>query len=330
MAENILTDAQKQEIRSMIAEAFQEDLEGQLTLDLNSFKKQIDNILNQMDVDKINKKWQLLNYSSRNMVLAFEGYLLIFKFREFLLGEEIDYRYYFFDGSAGISKAVSFKENDLINYIKFGKDAIQINPTALKKADIDEFYSAFVNHYFTLYTVPDVNDYMRLVEGKGWSGRMVRKNIMQKYGKMNPKLRKANSRKYQVFNRGHIYEAIDSAASEILKNEEESTDDLVNKYVFGKYLAYDTIKASQGGDNPITNTSIKSGSADLYDYSTIKDQLLKIRAILDAGLVDPQEARQRIENLFMHNSKYSTDVDFEESSQKALDNLLSVLNIKSS
>jgi hypothetical protein len=32
----------------------------------------------------------------------------------------------------------------------------------------------------------------------------------------------------------------------------------------------DSIRGSKGGDNAITNTSIKSGNADLYDFYTIK------------------------------------------------------------
>jgi hypothetical protein len=45
----------------------------------------------------------------------------------------------------------------------------------------------------------------------------------------------------------------------------------MRNYVFGRYLALDNIKASKRGDNIITNTSIKSGGADLYDFYTIKE-----------------------------------------------------------
>lgn len=326
MAENILTNAQKRSINRMVAKAFQEDLNGQLIINLESFKKQIDTIIKQMNLSEISKKWVFLNHTARQNFLALRGYILIFKFRQFLLEEEIDYRYYYFDPQAGYSKAVSFKESDIVNYVKFGKSAIQINPTPLKKEEIDKEYTAFISHFFTLYTVPDVNNYMRLISGTSYSGRVVRSNIMDKYVKSNPGLRKKNGQ-YQIFTRGHIYEAIDDAASEIMIKEEDGSDDLVTKYVFGKYLAYDNIKATQGGDNPLTNTSIKSESADLYDYSTIKKQLIEIRQILDVGLVSPEEAEQRIENLFMNKTKYETETDYEASAQKALDNLLSILEV---
>jgi hypothetical protein len=329
MADNILTDGQKRSINKMVAQAFQEDLNGQLILNLESFKKQIDTIIKQMNLSEVSKKWVFLNHTARKNSLALRGYILIFKFRQFLLEEEIDYRYYYFDPQAGYSKAVSFKENDIVNYVKFGKNAIQINPTPLKKAELNQEYTAFISHFFTLYTVPDVNDYMRLISGTGYSGRIVRSNIMDTYVKSNPGLRKKNGQ-YQVFTRGHIYEAIDDAASEIMIKDENGSDDLVTKYVFGKYLAYDNIKATQGGDNPLTNTSIKSESADLYDYSTIKKQLIEIREIINSGLVDPAEAEQRIENLFMNKTKYATDEDYEASAQKALDNLLSVLKTNNS
>ena len=39
--------------------------------------------------------------------------------------------------------------------------------------------------------------------------------------------------------------------------------------MFGKYLAYDNIAASKGGDNAITMTSIKANVADILDYTTI-------------------------------------------------------------
>jgi hypothetical protein len=44
---------------------------------------------------------------------------------------------------------------------------------------------------------------------------------------------------------------------------------MMDNYVFGKYLALDNIRASQGGDNPLTNTSIKSNQANLYSFKTI-------------------------------------------------------------
>ena len=329
MADNILTDSQKRGITKMISQAFQEDLSGKLIIDLSFFKKQVDNIIKQMNLVETSKKWVFLNHSSRKNAYALKGYLLIFKFRQFLLEEEIDYRYYYFDSKEGYSKAVSFKEEDLMEYVKFGKQAIQINPTPLKQAEINKEYTSFISHFFTLYTVPDVNDYMRLISGDGFSGRVVRSSIMKRYVNSNPKLRKSNGQ-YQVFTRGHIYEAIDDAASEIMAKEKEGTDELVTKYVFGKYLAYDNIKGSKGGDNPLTNTSIKSESEDLYDYNTIKTQLIEIRQILDAGLVNPKEAEQRIENLFMHKTKYETEADYEASAQKALNNLLSILETNKS
>jgi len=330
MAENILTESQKRGITKMIAKAFQEDLNGQLKMDLSFFKKQVNNIIRQMNLTEVSKKWVFLNHTPRKNSLALKGYILIFKFRQFLLEEEIDYRYYYFDPKEGYSKAVSFKEEDIINYVKFGKNAIQINPTTLKKAEINREYTAFVSHFFTLYTVPDVNDYMRLVSGNGYSGRMARSNIVKKYATANPGLLKKDGSRYQIFTRGHIYEAIDDAASEIMIKEEDGSDELVTKYVFGKYLAYDNIKATQGGDNPLTNTSIKSESADLYDYSTIKKQLIEIQEILNTGLVNPEEAGQRIENLFLNKTKYETEEAYEISAQKALDNLLSILQTEKS
>ena len=331
MAENnILTDEQKRSITKLVTDSFAEDLQGQLQIDLINFMQRVNHILSQMKLIKINKKWEFFNYNDKMNMLAAEGYLLIFNFRQFLLGEEIDYRYYFFDGKEGASKAVSFSEKDILKYIKFGSSAIQLDSTSLKKATakINVEYSAFANHYFTMYTVPEINDYMRLIKSKNFSGRKVRKSIMDKYGKANPGLKKKGTRQYQFFNRGHIYEAIDSATSEILKKEEYASnelDELMEKYVFGKYLIRDNIKASKGGDNPITNTSIKSMDADLYDYSTIRDQLIEIKYILSNGLINQEEISKKIEDLFLEKTKFSTEEDYEKAAEKALNKLLDTL-----
>lgn len=324
--DNILTENQKKSIRRAIAQTFAEDLNGHLTVNLNQFRNQINLVLRQMSLVPEAKKYKFLNHTRTKNMIAAKGYLLIFKFRQFLLDEEIDYRYYYFDPKEGYSKAVSFTEDNLIDYIKFGKNAIQINPTPLKKSEINAEYTAFASHFFTLYTVPDVNDYMRLIVGPSYSGRVVRSKIMNTYGRLNSGLRNKRGG-YQMFTRGHIYEAIDDAATEVMKNDEVGTDEIITKYVFGKYLAYDNIKASQGGDNPLTNTSIKSESADLYDYNTIRDQLIEIKAILDAGLVNPEIATEKIEKLFMNKTKYTTDKDFERSAQNALNNLLKLYPI---
>ena len=104
MAENILTDAQKRSINRMVAQAFQEDLNGRLIIDLESFRKQIDTIIKQMNLSEVSKKWVFLNHTARKNSLALRGYLLIFKFRQFLLEEEIDY----------LKKEIIFKDDFLL------------------------------------------------------------------------------------------------------------------------------------------------------------------------------------------------------------------------
>jgi hypothetical protein len=46
-------------------------------------------------------------------------------------------------------------------------------------------------------------------------------------------------------------------------------DSYIDNYMFGKYLKRDNILASKGGDNFLTNTSIKSNQANLYNFKTI-------------------------------------------------------------
>ena len=47
-----------------------------------------------------------------------EAYLLIFKIREYLLNESINYRYYY--NTENTAKVIQFEENDILKYIKFG------------------------------------------------------------------------------------------------------------------------------------------------------------------------------------------------------------------
>ena len=327
--EQVLTQRQISTLYRMVAQAFSEDLDEQLSIDINSLRSQLIMILKHMQLEEVmhtsnpqkHKGWKIVNLSPRKRALAMRGYILIFKFREYLLNESINYRYYFED-STGQTRATEFTEANIAKYVKFSNIGIQINPSAAKYATAAQDYNDFMNYYFQLYTVPDKNIYMQTVSG-GY-GRVVRSAIMNQYFHRNPGLKTKQGR-YQAFNRGHIYEAIDTALSESLSKDEAIMDNIIESYVFGKYLALDNVRASQGGDNPITNTSIKSGGADLYDFFTIKTQLEQILRLLDLGTIPKEEMIQIIQSNFLHKSKFATEQDFQNAAEKALNKLLNDL-----
>ncbi len=212
--------------------------------------------------------------------------------------------------------------------MKFNNKGIYLDSSKAKLANSDlvKQYNAVINSIFPLYTVPAVNNYMRLIS-VSLSGRVVRSQIMRQYENDNPKLKTRNGKNYQVFNKGHIYEAIDSSISEMIQNNDNlNNQKLIDNYVFGKYLAYDNIKASRGGDNPITNTSIKSGNADLYDFYTIEEQLNDILKIVQGGLKTKEQIIKMIEKNFLHKSKFKNNEQLmHDSANEAANKLLKTL-----
>ena len=320
--EKVLSERQIASIYKSIGLVFSEEINEEISINLIEFKRQIRLILNQMKFEKkeLNqyKGHRIVNLNPRRQALAMRGYLLIFKFREYLLNEEINYRYYYQDNEGNV-KATTFTEKDIAKYVKFGDEGIKIDPSKARYAEVAQDYQKNMDKFFKKYTVPDKNSYMQIA-GKGY-GRVVRSNIMRTYEHLNPGLRTKEGR-YQMFNRGHIYEAIDTSLSLAISKNQTPQDKIIESYVFGKYLALDNIRASQGGDNPITNTSIKSNQADLYDFATIKTQLENILIILENGPKSVEQIQSIIEKLYLHKSKFIDEEDFQKTARMATEKIL--------
>lgn len=333
--QTILSQKDLKAVEDMVNEAFQEDSKGLLQIDLNIFEKQVDYTLNlcktkmRVIYHSNSMKVKGLGFKNKtntgpNRIIMANAYNLIFNFRRFLLDEAINYRYYYHD-SDGTIKAISLSENNILKYVKFGKLGMQLNPKLLKDAkdQIDKQYSDAMTKYFNKYipTKGQATSYFRSLEKYGY---IVRSNIMNQYESQNPGLRKKN-KQYQIFNQGHIFEALDIAISHQLQLNRQISDSQIKDDVFGSALAYDNIIASQGGDNAYTNTSIKSNQADLYDYQTIYKQLLIIKQIISSGFITTEEYKQKIAKLFLNQAKFDTKEEMEKVAEKALDKLLSVL-----
>lgn len=334
----ILSQKEFDIVNNMVSEAFQEDSQQMLNIELDKFKAQVDKtiliceqkmraIYHEGKIKKIVGFKSKTNTASNRILLA-SAYELIFKFRRFLLNETIDYRYYYRDSEGNI-KAISVNENNILKYIKFGKIALQLNPTLLKQNNdaINTKYSELMTKYFNEY-VPAKNEKNDYFTSLGKYGYIVRKSIMQEYGNRNSGLKqKKNPRQYQFFNQGHIFEALDIAISHQIELGKQINDQQIKNDVFGAALAYDNIIASQGGDNPFTNTSIKANQADLYDYNTIYQQLKIIKEIISGGLINKNEYQEKISKLFLNKKKFETEEAMEEVAEKAVDKLLNTLKL---
>ena len=318
--ENILTTGQIANINKSVAEAFVEETDGTFSMNMGKFKKQIDFLISHMKMEETfhstgkHKGWKLINYSKRSRAYMARGYMLIFNFRRYILDEEIDYRYYYTDNQ-GQAHVTTWKETDMTKYMKFTASAIQINPATAKMASIKNDYQEMLQECYGIYTsMPYMHP---AYHDKTSSWLLASQAIREKYG--GALFKKSGSP--QAFTQGHIFEAIDGAIAEVLENN--GNEAMIESYIFGRYLNYDNIKGSRGGDNPLTNTSIKANSADLYDFSTIKKQLELIQEVINGG-IDKEKTLQLIKKEFMDEDRYGQL--YEETAQKAYRKLENVFD----
>lgn len=335
--EKILSEQEKESIYQSIVQIFGEEGAKTISFNLGQFKTTVDSVVAEMDletthsyIDRTGNKpievirKQMSQSVTRRNYLAMKGYLLIFKFREFLLNERINYRYYYQDND-GITQSREFGDLDLLNLAQFSDVGIRLNSSKIKQDahEGNQFFLTKMQQYINIYTNPPENDYMKVVGNQNL--RVVRKHIMNKYGSQNEGLKNKTGTAYQTFNMGHIFESLDITLTDVFLNYEPSErDSHIDNYMFGKYLKRDNIIASKGADNFLSNTSIKSNEANLYSYNTIATQLYQIQQLL--LLSSPIQIKEEIVNLFINTSGEKTNLvgnQLEQSSQKALNKLLS-------
>lgn len=337
MAENILLESEKQAIRQEIINLFGEEGSSMLAFDLQSYKASVDAVISEMELEE----YSYIDYWSgepivvtrkkmsqsvlRKNFLAMKGFLLIFKFRGYLFGSAIDYRYYYTDDQ-GTVQSRSFGEMDLLDLTIFSGSGIQLDINAIKNKTNEGsmFFQSKMNQYINIYTSPEKNEYMQKRDPSRYNLRIVRRNIMNRYYNQNPGLKTKDGLRYQTFNMGHIYESLDiTLIDAFMQHGEEQMDSYIDNYMFGKYLKRDSVLASKGGDNFLTNTSIKSNQANLYSFKTIANQLYLIQQML--LMTNKATLKQEIMNLFIDQSDKSSYImqDLENSANKAVDKIWS-------
>lgn len=316
-------------IQNEIATIFAEGSVEEMTLNLIELRKELDYITKKVELMSFgskNNKYRIKNTSQEKRKLMAEAYLIIFKIREFLLNEKINYRYYFnastSNGMVTGAKVIEFEEDELLKYIKFGKQGIQIASHILKKQEGNQQYQSLIDAHFT-------NLIAGIQNASGSYFKVVHSYIMNRYEQMNPGLRKQTGKgagSYQVFTMGHVYEAIDIAFSEAIEEKKIQDFSFIERATYGKYLNYDSIAGTKGGDNAITMTQIKANAADVLDFTTILKDLEQLKNIFSIN-VDKEAIKEGIKKLYLDETKYQDIEAFEGAAEAATEKLFNLLKV---
>lgn len=303
-------------IQNKIINIFGDEASEKIILNTNELINELDYIIQKVELVKSGHRIKRSSTEKRRLMA--EAYLIIFKIREFLLNEEIDYRYYY--NTDNTAKVIHFKEKNILDYIKFGSEGLKIADTILKKQEINQTYQTLINQHY--------NNLIAGVQPASNSNlQVVHSYIMRKYESFNPGLRKQTGKgagSYQVFTRGHLFEAMDIAFSEVIAQNKIEDYNLIEYYMYGKYLNYDSVAGTKGGDNAITMTQIKANAADLLDYSTLLKDLKILKNIFnkDKIKIDKDKIRKNIKDLYLHESKYEDINDFNNAIDDALEKVV--------
>lgn len=226
--------------------------------------------------------------------LLFQAYELIQKLREYLTGEVLTYHLYVTtQGESGYSiKQISVPGDQLINYFTAGKRQIAMRIGAVKKAydqmkDVEKA-SKLQKHWedvMSLFKNPQKGTYKNTV----WiyQPKEIERSIEP------PPVGSA-----QVFNLGHIVEAVDIANSQI-----PPEDNFLS--LFEAALEYDSVSGFKGGDNQMIQ--VKANSARLMRYSSIMNALDSVIDIQNS-LNNFSEAMKKIRELY-YSSSMSPSID---------------------
>ena len=307
----ILSGFDRDEIEKRIAKIFTEESEQIILKDIHSLKQEVDRILNNV---KLKSSDQTIAYNTKekeNMIA--EAYLIVFKLREALLQESIDYRYYY-TAPDGKTKVYHFTEKDILKYFHFDTNKLTLLDSKIRQAAEDSEYQRLVDRHMENLMKKVSSIQITSKNGHKTTRQLVSDDIIRKYGSKNSGLINKDSGGAQLFTQGHLYEAVDIAFSESIQNNKIDDYDYIEDLVYGKYLKYDSINGTKGGDNHITMTQIKSNSASFLKYNTIIDALGEISTMLDKATPSPQ-LKEKIKNLYISEVKYE---DFD-SCEKAVD-----------
>lgn len=322
---NILSDEGVDYINNTLCSIFTEKESSIISLNIIELNKEIDKILKSIKLEKVtvgkNDKFKVVNSNNVTNTLLTEAYLLIFKIREFLTSENIDYRYYF--TSAKGAQVVSFTDKDFLRYVKNGQYGLQVLVSAVKKADKNTTYQKLLDeHYDNLMAgLEAIRDNSTVYH--------VHKEIMLKYIDKNPNLRKypgTDDETYTLFNQGHVFEAMDKAFAEAIIKEKINSFIFIKNAMYGKYLKRDSGKGIKSGDNEMTMTQIKSQQADYMQYSTLLKALEDIKEIFKIPPeIEKDVLKNKLIEVFVDKNRYKTKKAYNEVSEEILKKALNII-----
>lgn len=232
---------------------------------------------------------------------AAKGYYYIQSFRNWLLKQTLDYRYYLTDKDGDVTKATvyTFNEDTLLRRMNYQGGRLTLSTKIIHQAEHDITYQKL----FDAHVQNLLNGLTDKWDGGKHAKYRVHKNIlMHYYRKDYPYLgiidEKTNRIKYRSFNKGNIYEAIDSAVTEYVQKPNLNIADLF----YSKYLRHDNVIGFKGGDNSISNTSIKANTADIMKGVTVRKTLQQLIQVLQVPPLNSKQAKQAFTDIFMDTS----------------------------
>lgn len=344
---HVLTEDQKNDIKDKVQEIFEEETGNIIQMDLSKFAKEIASMTKQFEIQQKSNKYRgdfntynfkenLRKDIAKRSALAARGYILIFKFREYITGQTINYRYYFQDHDGQVY-VCDFDEYRLLDFIEFfnSVDGIKIWSTEIQKQS--KKATEDLNERFNAYTGNIPNRYFEYAfSGEKSKSKKVTYEIIRKYhgnlGLFQNPYTELNKRRRQIFNEGHIFESLDTTISYLIIRQNSSeklelTSKLIDDYMFGKFLSLDTVNAAKGPDNPFSGVSVKSNKANLYSFNAIGEKLYEINELLKIN--NKEQIKQKINAMFLDSSnknqiKGITDA-MEEDIDKHIDSFIGEL-----
>lgn len=225
---------------------------------------------------------------TENRQALFEAYEIIQKIRFLLTNEELMYHLYVVTqdsaqgieiGSARLGEFIGYEQSQIRIIESKVKAALQETKLKIKSADLFQaHYQQILNSMkreTRSYTVwrPSEKDRNRY-------------NLYQKKGNQVP----------QVYNQGHIVEALDAV----------DQNNRLWRHLFFKELQLDSVSGFKGGDNAMIQ--VKANHARLMRYSTIINGIDKVLQIKE-NIQNKKYAETLIKDLFFSNASINQQVE---------------------
>lgn len=245
-------------------------------------------------------------------LLLLQAYEKIQQLREYLTGETLSYHLYATTKDGRIYQTTIPQEGKALeDFFILGKREISLRVSQVKKMVEDDKKAEKLqkqwNQIRGWFVHPTAGSYANSL----WISQ--KRQILRRRDANPPPPKKGST---QVFNLGHLIEALDAANAQI--PPENNFENL-----FYQALEYDSVSGFKGGDNGMVQ--VKANAARLMRYSSIMNALDSICA-LEHNLTNSTEAMNIIKNLyFSSNTSPEIEQKINDFIEKLGDELLKAL-----